>query len=154
MHSAIGSIGMGACIILKEEKGAIILLVAVIIGIVSILYSSIYIFLGVENKLSQSAIQRTKAYYVAESGLERGAALVKGQTDFEKNFPFILTNPFKDESGYNQQHEVEVTLTEVNTGVYEIRSVGTYGKTKKIMEAEVNKSDTTFSIQSWKEVNN
>lgn len=136
---------------MRKDKGTIIVFVVVIIGIVGILYSSIYIFLGLENKNTQALMLRTKAYYVAESGLERGVAIVKQQDAFNTFFPFTLANPFSSE--YNESHQCNVTLTFVQNGVYNIRSVGTCKNVKRILEAVVNKSVDAFSIQSWKEVN-
>ena len=68
---------------MRNDKGTIIIFVIVIVAIVGILYSSVYILLGIENKNSQSLMLRTKAYYVAESGLERGVAIVKQQDAFD-----------------------------------------------------------------------
>ena len=139
--------------LMKKDKGTIIVFVVVIIGIVGILYSSIYIFLGLENKNTQALMLRTKAYYVAESGLEKGLAIVKEQdeVDVVTFFPFDLTNPFLPE--YKEPHECNVTLASEQVGVYKIQSVGTCGNVKRKLEAVVNKSVDDFSIQSWKEIN-
>ena len=138
---------------MKNNKGTIIIFVVVIVAIVGILYSSVYILLGIENKNSQSLMLRTKAYYVAESGLERGVAIVKQQDVdvFSTFFPFDLTNPFSPD--YKETHQCNVTLTLEQAGEYKIQSVGTCKNVKRILEAVVNKSEDDFSIQSWKEVN-
>lgn len=136
---------------MKNDKGTIIIFVVVLVAIVGILYSSVYILLGIENKNSQSLMLRTKAYYVAESGLEKGVAIVKQQDTFETFFPFDLTNPFYPD--YKEAHQCTVTLTLEQEGVYKIRSVGTCKNVKRILEAVVNRSEDDFSIQSWKEVN-
>ena len=143
----------------NSRKGTIIIFVVVIIGIIGVLYASIYTLIGIERKINQSLVYRTKAYYFAESGLERGAAILKGKTaeeEFLPMFPFVLDNPFSPD--YKQAHQCTVELAELPDSVYKLRSEATieapYGTVKRIMEAEIIRTDITFSVQSWKEVEN
>lgn len=143
----------------NSRKGTVIIFVVVIIGIIGVLYASIYTLIGIERKINQSLIYRTKAYYLAESGLERGAAILKeksAEEEFLPLFPFTLNNPFSPD--YKQSHQCAVEITELPDSVYKLRAVATieapYGTVKRIMEAEIIRTDITFSVQSWKEVEN
>lgn len=138
----------------KKNKGTIIIFVVIIIGIVGLLYSSVYVLIGIERKINQSLINRTKAYYIAESGLERGLAIAKqkGKDEFETSFPFTLTNPFSPQ--YKEGHTCTVSLVFLpEADKYIIRSEGKYGTVEKIVEAEILKGSDTFLIQSRKEAN-
>lgn len=129
----------------NNQKGTIVTFVVVIIGIVGLLYISTYVLIGMEHRIHYSLINRTKAFYIAESGLERGEALLK-QNIVDS---FMLENPFPE---YKDFHRIEVTITEVQPNIYKITSTGTYKNTKRTMEAVIYKTEDEFSIQSWKEI--
>lgn len=131
---------------MKNNKGTIITFVVVIIGIIGLLYTTTYVLIGMENKIHQSLKDREKAYYITESGLERGRALLmQGITD-----SFIIDNPFSEQ--YVEQHRLEVTITEISPDVFKITSIGTLKKTKRIMESQITKVQSNYIVQSWKEI--
>lgn len=107
--------------------------------------------MSIERKINQSLESRTKAYYIAESGLERGAAIIKNQSNFASFFGFTLNDPFAP--NYKEHHSVTVNYTALPGNIYRVRADSIYGNTKRSMEADILKTVDTFSIQSWKEVN-
>lgn len=131
----------------KKQEGTIIVFVVVIIGIIGLLYSSIYILIGIENKIHQSLTNRTKAYYVAESGLDRGIALLRQNISNS----FVGDNPFATQ--YKDTHRYEVIIIQPQPDLYKITSTGTYNNAKRIIEATIVKTDDTFLIQSRIEIN-
>ncbi len=131
----------------EGQKGAVIIFVVAIIGIIGILYASIFVLIGTERKIHQSLINRTKAYYVAESGLERGVALLKQGNDSS----FTCDNPFSAQ--YKHEHGYDVTIVQSQPDIYTITSTGTYSSAVRRLEAVVLKNAENFSIQSWKEIN-
>lgn len=131
----------------KNQEGTIILYVAVIIGIIGMLYTSIYALMNIESRIHQSIENKTKAYYLAESGIERGEALLKQGIVT----PFTCVNPFSPQ--YVDNHQFSVTITQNQPDTYTISSTGTYRNTKKVIQAIVIKSQYTFSIQSQVELN-
>lgn len=133
----------------QNQKGAILIFVVVIIGVIGILYSSIYIIIGIENRIQKSLEYRTKAYYVAESGLEKGLATLKESSNVN---PFSCENPFTPQ--YKQNHQFSVIFEQPQINIYRITSTGTYVNTKRTIEAVVFKDGNTFLIQSLKEINN
>lgn len=130
----------------NNQKGAIILFVVVIIGIIGILYASVYVLLGTENKIYSSLENRTKAYYIAESGAERGVAMVRQGSIAS----FTISNPFTPQ--YKDAHQYDVTISQPQTDTFRIYSVGTYKNTKRIIEIIVLKQNEDYVIQSWKEI--
>lgn len=132
----------------QKQEGMILVFVVVIIGIVSIMYASIYILIGIENNIYQSLEDRTKAYYIAESGLEKGVAQVR--QNITTSIPLTL-NPFAPE--YSGEHSFEVLIEQTGPENYTIKSTGIYRNTKRFVEATVLKNSDVFEIQSWKEIN-
>jgi hypothetical protein len=61
---------------LKSEKGVVLLLVVVSILIIAILGFSVLHLAGTEIILTQKAVNKTKAFYTAEAGLEYGVAML------------------------------------------------------------------------------
>lgn len=131
----------------KNQDGMIVVFVVVIIGIISILYASIYVLIGIENNIYNSIGYRTKAYYVAESGAERGLAMVKRDI----TSPFSSENPFSMQ--YSEEHRYDVTIENDGFGNYTITSIGRYANTTRKVVVVVKRTDTEFNINSWKEVN-
>ncbi len=131
----------------QNQKGAVIIFVVAIIGIIGILYATLYVLIGTERKIHQSLTNRTKAYYVAESGLERGIALLKQGNSSS----FVCDNPFSAQ--YKHEHRFNVTIVQAQPDIYTITSTGTYDNAVRRLEAVVLRNDETFSIQSWKEIN-
>lgn len=138
---------MGGRLVRKNQEGTIILYVAVIIGIIGMLYTSIYVLMDIESRMHQSIEDTTKAYYLAESGIERGEALLKQGIIT----PFTCVNPFSPQ--YVENHQFSVTIAQTQPDTYTITSTGTYGDTKKIIQAVVISSQYTFSVQSQVELN-
>jgi hypothetical protein len=131
----------------KNNNGTIMVFVVVVIGIIGLLYSTIFLLIEMENKINNSFEDKTKAYYIAESGLERGKIrLTHGDTS-----SFLMNNPFS--SYYKDPHEVDVTILEIEPDVFKITSSASYNKTKKIMEGQILKLGTVYTVQSWKEIN-
>ena len=135
----------------KGQEGTIILFVVIIVAIIGILYSSIYTLISSERKIHQSVEYRMKAFYIAESGIERAEAIIKASDDADIPEGFNLDKPFSGQ--YTEEHSVVVTI-EKNAPIYKITSTGTYKKdTIKKIEAEVFKQTDSFNIQYWKEIN-
>ena len=133
----------------KAQNGTIIIFSVVIIGIIGLLYASIFILIGTERKIFQSLENRTKAYYIAESGLERAIALIKQDSD---TLSFTIENPFDQ---YTVEHKIIVTISqpEPDPAVYYIESLGIYNNTKRKLAATVYRSIDSFAVQSRKEIN-
>ncbi|MGE5328870.1 MAG: hypothetical protein ACM3KR_05120 [Deltaproteobacteria bacterium] len=133
------------------QKGAILLFVVIIVAIIGILYTSIYTLINSERKIHQTVEYRMKAYYIAESGIERAAAIIKASDDEDipEELP-ALDNPFAEQ--YTEEHRIEVTI-EKNAPTYKITSRGKFKNTVRIIEEEIFKKDDTFNVQYWKEIN-
>lgn len=134
----------------KGQKGAILLFVVVIVAIIGILYSSIYILISSERKIHQTVEYRMKAYYIAESGIERAAAIIKASDDEDIPEEIPLDKPFAEQ--YPENHRIDIAI-EKNSPTYKITSRGRFKNTIRIIEAEVFKQDDIFKIQYWKEIN-
>ncbi|MGE5472693.1 MAG: hypothetical protein ACM3UU_00540 [Ignavibacteriales bacterium] len=134
----------------KGQEGAIILFVVIIVAIIGILYSSVYALISSERKIHQSVENRMKAYYIAESGIERAEAIIKASDPDHIPEGFTLNKPF--ETQYPEEHSITVVI-EKNVPSYKITSEGKFRATKRKIEAEVIKQDTNFNIQYWKEIN-
>lgn len=131
----------------SNQKGSVIVFVVVIIGLIGLLYTSLYVIVGTERKIYYSLANRTKAYYIAESGIERAMALLKqGISD-----SFAYDNPFA--SHYKDFHRYDVVTESIGPNTYKITSTGIYKNTKRKIEVEVVKSEGNLIIQSWKEIN-
>ena len=134
----------------KAQEGTIIIFVVIIVAIIGILYSSIFTLISSERKIHQSVEYRMKAFYIAESGIERAEAIIKASDDAGIPEGFNLDNPFPVQ--YPQEHSVVVTI-EKNAPTYKINAEGTFRNTKRKIEAEVFKQEDSFNIQYWKEIN-
>lgn len=134
----------------KDQKGAILLFVVIIVAIIGILYSSIYVLISSERKIHQTVEYRMKAYYIAESGIERAAAIIKANDDEHIPEEIPLDKPFAEQ--YKEDHRIDIEI-EKNPPTYKITSRGEFKNTVRIIEEEVFKDDDSFNIQYWKEIN-
>lgn len=134
----------------KGQEGTIILFVVIIVAVIGILYSSIYALISSERKIHQSVENRLKAYYIAESGIERAEAIIKVSDEDDIPENFTLDKPFSAQ--YPEEHKISVVI-EKNAPTYKITSEGTFRDTKRKIEAEVIKQEDTFNIEYWKEIN-
>ena len=133
---------------IKSKNGMIIIFVVVILGMISILYSSIYILIGIENRIYTSLESRTKAYYLAESGAEQAMSLINQNSDTES---FPSNRPVFPEYKNDNWYTVDINLTPPN--IYTIISTGHYDKAKRIVEVVATKDLDGMNIESWKETN-
>lgn len=132
---------------IKNKNGMIIIFVVVILGLIGILYSSIYILIGVENKIYNSREARIRAYYLAESGAQKGMALINENnilSQFDSYRP--LFPEYKGDNWYR------VTIDSA-APTYTITSTGYFDKTKRVVEVVVTVDQEGMSIDSWKEIN-
>lgn len=131
----------------NKKAGSIMIYVVVIIGVVGMLYSSIYVLMATENRINISLTNRVKAYYIAESGLDRGIAFLKQDIVA----PFTCQNPFAPQ--YKSTHQFDVVVVQVQPSIYKITSIGTYDNAKRTLEATVFKTVDEFLIQFRQEIN-
>lgn len=135
--------------VIRQKNGMIIIFVVVIVGIISILYASIYVLIGIENRIEYSLESRTKAYYLAEGGIERAMAELRAK-DIKITTTIAITSPFPTE--YKAVHGINVTINPTSENTFTLTSTGTYGITKRDIQVTLSKNGTDLTVDTWKEI--
>lgn len=143
----------------NREKGVIIIFVVIIVGIIGLLYASIYFLISSERKMQKTVENRAKAYYIAEAGLEKAYVEIrnKKEANIRESFPLSsddkpFATVYNGKPIYNEKHSATITITK-NHPSYTIVCEGKYGNSVRRLEASVVKLTDELEIQYWKEIN-
>lgn len=153
----------------SNNNGTIYIMVVFIASIILTLIGTLLTITAAEVRLSKAYSDGIKAYYIAESGIEKAKAYILGQslpvdgTVFEDKKSYIKSeNSSVNFFSYDKNYSINIAITYDTVGsVYIITSEAMYNnKVKRKIEVSIKKddngtplvqSDDKIMIQQWKQ---
>ncbi|MFA5410555.1 MAG: hypothetical protein WC321_01665 [Candidatus Omnitrophota bacterium] len=122
--------------------------VALMIVLAIILLLIVLIAIGIKFTLSNTflsyyTLNRTKAFYFAEAGIQKGVYKIKND-NFDSETGWILAG---------EGENIAITISSVAADEYSVLSVCTYEAADKKIQATVRKAGSTAQIIEWVYIN-
>ncbi|KNY25811.1 hypothetical protein Bccel_1071 [Pseudobacteroides cellulosolvens ATCC 35603 = DSM 2933] len=138
----------------KNKKGAVFIIVSIVLSIILIILSTLLALITTEVKLSQTYADGLKAYYICHSSVNFAYDYILQHRDVPLGHSEVKSNsdnifPTMD---YVKSYTSKWEVMENNSSLtYRIISTGVYGKyTRKIMAAFEVDEDNKIKVTEWR----
>ena len=116
---------------LKNQQGNVLIIMASMVLMVIVIIGGAYLYLSSASRIGSTLhYERTKAYYIAEAGVEIAIdELLKGNT--------LIATPLAFAGG----EIVDLTVNDKGNNVYKITSVGGFQDARRVLEVKIEIGD-------------
>ncbi len=138
---------------LRQNKGFMLVLTMTFLSVIFIGGSSFLSMTTSETKFSERQSDSTKAFFLAEAGIERGIYLVKSG-----NPPSSVTYNLTSQGGANnylEKSNITIQIQDLGNNLYQIASTSQVGNSAKTINSTVQKNppskvfDYGYFINNW-----